>query len=611
MSAYNQPTESLPSFNNEVFSQPIVNLSQAEADLLYLSKTKNDISTASSTTFNGQVNVGGNITGSTLIQSNTTSVSTNRIFDNLFSGSTLTLGTNNSSNTINGNSDFSSIVSIKNKLKLSQMTNIDIDSSAFIALGFPLTEVNTIRAIGLTAATIQLPAVTLNEAGLMFHFFKFQTNLAITLTSTSKFYTLNNLGTGFTSNTTLLSTDKLMTTLMCGFYGGTERYWVEVSNYSTFDRDYNNSIYPRLSQSNIFTQANTFSNVDVGGTLGVVSGTTTNDLAISGANATYTMNAGATTATTHLFNTYTNANALKGSFQIGSTNVAVLDGLTFTCRQIRSSATSSNANEIFTNILTNAVITMGNTVSTNTIRGNTTFPQNVTIGTDGVSNDLSLKAELRCYDTTSPYTTYSKIITNGTTVYYDAPNGISTSHMFKTYNSSGVLTGSQFEVTATANISRQIHTFTNRINWSVTSYNFGSFTSNNLGYYLKATGTSQSVTSATPTTILTTSSIPIGVWRIDFSVQLTVGATGAGTITQSQSYLSTTLNGAVATAVPFTGSILRSHTSEVYANNDIQVITSSITYNQSTAGVLYLNILRTFGTGTYSFIGEVAITRLA
>lgn len=404
MSAYNQPTESLPSFNNEVFSQPIVNLSQAEADLLYLSKTKNDISTASSTTFNGNVNVGGNITGSTLRQSNTTSVSTNRIFDNLFSGSTLTLGTSTSSNTINGNSDFGSIVSIKNKLKLSQMTNIDIDSSAFVALDFPLNEVNVIRAAGLTSATIQLPAVTLNEAGLMFSFFKFQVNLAITLTSTSKIYTLNNFAVGLTSNTTLLSTDKQMTTLMCGFYGPTERYWVEVSNYSTVDRDYNNSIYPRLLTAN---------------------------------------------------------------------------------------------------------------------------------------------------------------------------------------------------------------SFSNRLNFSATSYSFPFASSQSLGYYLKTTGTSQSVTSATATTILTTPTIPIGVWRIDFSVQNTIGATGAGTITQSQSYLSTTLNGAIATAVSFTGSILRSHTSEVYANNDVQVITSSITYNQSTAGVLYLNILRTFGTGTYSFIGEVAITRLA
>ena len=44
---------------------------------------------------------------------------------------------------------------------------------------------------------------------------------------------------------------------MCGFFG-TLNYWVEVSNYSTFDRDYNNTIYPRLSIANTFSNTNIF-----------------------------------------------------------------------------------------------------------------------------------------------------------------------------------------------------------------------------------------------------------------------------------------------------------------------------------------------------------------
>ena len=301
---------------------------------------------------------------------------------------------------------------------------------------------------------------------------------------------------------------------------------------------------------------------------------------------------------------------LNRGINFSSTSFTMNNDVTLNVRQIKSTSTSSS-HTLFDDMLASGTLTIGGTASTNNIRGNTTFPQNVTIGTDGVSNDLSLKGELRCYDTSSPYTTYSKIITNGTSVYYDAPIGISTSHIFKTYNSSGVLTGSQFEVTATANISRQIHTFTNRINWSVTSYNFGSFTNGNLGYYLKATGSSQPLTNNVSTTILTTSSIPAGVWRIDFSVQLNAIATGSHSITQSQSYLSTISNGAIATAIPFTGSTLRSHTSETYAQNDIQILTSNITYNQSSAGVLYLNVLRTFTTGTFTAIGEVSITRIA
>ena len=55
MASYNPPTEDLPIFNTSLFNQPEETLSQAEADLLYLSKTKTDISTAPLTTFNNQV----------------------------------------------------------------------------------------------------------------------------------------------------------------------------------------------------------------------------------------------------------------------------------------------------------------------------------------------------------------------------------------------------------------------------------------------------------------------------------------------------------------------------------------------------------------------------
>ena len=48
-----------------------------------------------------------------------------------------------------------------------------------------------------------------------------------------------------------------MTTLMCGVTG-TLYYWVEVNTYSTFDRDYNNTIYSRLSIANTFTNTNIF-----------------------------------------------------------------------------------------------------------------------------------------------------------------------------------------------------------------------------------------------------------------------------------------------------------------------------------------------------------------
>ena len=74
--------------------------------------------------------------------------------------------------------------------------------------------------------------------------------------------------------------------------------------------------------------------------------------------------------------------------------------------------------------------------------------------------------------------------------------------------------------------------------------------------------------------------------NIDFSFKNVVGASGAGTIKTAQSYISNTLNGNVGTAVAFTGSVLGSHVSEVYSTGDIQIITSSLTYQQSTYVIL-------------------------
>lgn len=372
MASYNSPTENITEFNTLLFNQPEVQLSQAEADLLYLSKVSTDISTAGSTTFNGQVSVGGNITGSSLIQSNTTSPSTNSLYTNLFTGSTLAIGTSTSSNTINGQTTFNNLMTASNNINTNSINGV--------------------------------------------------------------------LNTG------------------------------------------TKSLYTALTGTLNIGQATT--------TLINVKGPTTFDL-----------------------------------------NTTITDGSSFFTRLIKSGATSSTSHTLFDNMTSGGVLTIGGANSTTALRGDTTFNQNA--------------------------------ICN------------------------------------------------NRLNWGSTLYSFPFASSQSLGYYLKETGTGTTVISATPTTILTTAIIPIGVWRIDFFVQNVVGATGAGTITQAQSFVSTTNNGAVATAVDFTGSVIRSHTSEVYGNNDIQEINGSFTYQQSTAGVLRLNIVRSFSTGTYSFTGEVAITRIA
>jgi hypothetical protein len=151
----------------------------------------------------------------------------------------------------------------------------------------------------------------------------------------------------------------------------------------------------------------------------------------------------------------------------------------------------------------------------------------------------------------------------------------------------------------------------NQIRFSKSAYSFP-FASNQIqGYYSLNGGSSTSLTTATITNILT-SAVPIGVWRIDYTIQMT--ADTGGTVTNSRSVISATSASLTPTqwgALPYTGSSLRSHVSEVYTAGDIQIINGSFTYNQPTAGNLYLNVLRTFATGTFSCIGSMSITKLA
>jgi len=292
-------------------------------------------------------------------------------------------------------------------------------------------------------------------------------------------------------------------------------------------------------------------------------------------------------------------------------NINVFNSSLFVQNDTSTSLTQTQADQLYLSKVNTAVSIAPQT----TFNGGVNINGNAVVGTNGSSNRLSINGELRLDDTASPYTSYGKIsnllVTAVPSVVYESPNVANSSHVFKCYNSGSVLTSALFDITSTNNISRQNLTLLNRLNFSsFTPYSFPFSSNTSLGYYLKTTGTGTAVTTATPKSIVTIASVAIGVWRIDFSVQNVVGTAGAGTITQAQSYISTTLDGAIGTAVAFTGSVIRSHISEVYANDDIQVITSSFTYNQSAAGALNLNIVRTFVTGTYSFTGEVSITRI-
>jgi hypothetical protein len=275
-----------------------------------------------------------------------------------------------------------------------------------------------------------------------------------------------------------------------------------------------------------------------------------------------------------------------------------------------TSGTSTAGNTTFTGTINSTII---NTVNSTTVSVGTAVSaqvRSVNLGTGNIlgNDDVALGQLAVCGGS------FSVAIGKGASTSYQTQSTAigSTSSVPSPYDSSTAL---GYGATATASnqvvLGRSTETviIPNRISFTPSSYSFPFSTSLNQGYYFTNTGTGTAVSTATPTSILTTASIPIGVWRIDFSVKNTVSV--AGTITVAHSFVSATNNGAVSTAVAFTGSVVRSHVSEVYAIGDIQILTSSFTYNQSTAGVLYLNILRTFATGTYSFVGELSITRLA
>jgi hypothetical protein len=274
-----------------------------------------------------------------------------------------------------------------------------------------------------------------------------------------------------------------------------------------------------------------------------------------------------------------------------------------------TSGTSTAGNTTFTGTINSTTI---NTVNSNTVSIGTTVSsqlRSVNVGTGNiVGDDVVVIGQLAIGSSpfsvvigksasTSTLSTCCTVIGSNSSV----PSGCDTS------------TALGYGATATSSnqvvLGRSSETviIPNQIRFSKSSYSFPLSSNQIQGYYLSTTGSSTSLTTATITNIVATGTLPIGVWLVDYSIQMT--ANTAGTITNSRSVVSTTT--ASLSPVPYTGSSLRSHVSEVYTAGDIQIINGSFTYNQSTAGILYLNVLRTFATGTFSCIGEIATTRIA
>jgi len=273
-----------------------------------------------------------------------------------------------------------------------------------------------------------------------------------------------------------------------------------------------------------------------------------------------------------------------------------------------SSGTSTAGNTTFTGTINSTVI---NTVNSTTNSIGTAVSTQVRTANMGVLNIIGNDNSILGYGITCGGSFCVAVGRASNTSYQTGATAVGASSSVPSpYDYSTAL---GYGATATASnqvvLGRSTETviIPNQVRFSKSSYSFPFPSMENQGHYLTITGISTSLTTAATTNIVATGTLPVGVWRIDYSIQMTA-ATG-GTITKSQSVVSATT--ASLTPVPYTGSSLRSHISEVYTAADIQIINGSFSLNQSPAGALYLNVLRTFASGTFSCIGAISATRLA
>jgi len=357
----------------------------------------------------------------------------------------------------------------------------------------------------------------------------------------------------------------------------------------------------------------------------------------------YSMDAGATTASFHNFSAKNNANLSQVALQIGYSQVNIIDGLLLSARQITSSGNTA-AHTLFTNMTTGATLSIGNALSTNTINGNTSLPNTTTFGSNTTISQSGSTSTINQTSSTgtlefitrqggipsTPLTLTSTEITlrsstriNSSLDLWDSGTltknanlqilGVSGDFYISNNASGGNIILETTDATGSTEAVKINSTETSiatKIKLTGSSYNVAFPSQQNLGYYLRQVGgTFTGLTTNTYKTIYTTATqLGQGVWRIDWSVKMT--ATTAGTITQSQAFISTT---SVDTDTPLvnTGALLRTHTNEVYTINNIQIVASSFTFLLVTASSLYLTILKTFGSGAYSFVGEISATRIA
>lgn len=188
--AYSPPIEDITQFNSSLFNQDTgTGLTQAETDLLYLSKKKSDISTASLTTFNNAVTIGGNVTlGQTtitdgqnlnarqILSSNTAAVYPHSLFTNMGTSSILTIGNSNASIQTYGSLTSNGPLNMKSNSNCEQtfsVNNIALQVTAgtknfwtAAAATTTLNFGNILAPLNLNASTIAISGTTTFSSGV-------------------------------------------------------------------------------------------------------------------------------------------------------------------------------------------------------------------------------------------------------------------------------------------------------------------------------------------------------------------------------------------------------------------------------------------------------------
>jgi hypothetical protein len=306
------------------------------------------------------------------------------------------------------------------RFKLQEWINPATTNS--LTLSLPLPPTIALRGNAGITMVVTLPTISANERGQIFTFVKlnnFKFNVTFNTSSSQWIFPLNNINGSPTTNTTILPSTKASTRLAVA-WSGSLTYWIEVSDYSTFDQDENNLIYPRLATANIFTNTNTFSSSLISNNITAPSST------IAGVN-----------------NIYTNLDPVNG---FGIVNFgAIGNNINVKCNLNIVESSYNNPTKITTinqegNSLrfTNNGSTNGNYIFT-IIEGTTYNPLVINKTSVDIAGDAVVDGNLILYDTT-PSTKTITIGLLGNTMTFDPDNTVSTTYNFKTNDSGGTPT---------------------------------------------------------------------------------------------------------------------------------------------------------------------------